>query len=320
MKNNFHLIISEDDYTRREEIEKIIAKVLPEKKDRTSALVRVSIQEFSEETIASMKGLSFFTSHQVFVLSTIEKAKKKQLELLAAYCDAPADFTTLILEGATFDGRDNQTKHIRERCTIHEIRKQYDSSQRGIIFEKVKKSGCRIHPDAVELLIERSGGSAAYLSSALDKLLLGVAGSTDITLDAVASLIENHASFDVYKLTNAIADRDLGKALEVLDFLLSEGTREVEIIGMMGWQIRRFYEAKIMLEKHRAKADICKKLRVYGKFSDQFIHHVRSFSKRELFAVIEALLTIDSKAKLSASDTRKELEMLLVRLCGKKLL
>jgi DNA polymerase III subunit delta len=318
MNKNLHLVIGDDEYMRRDEVEPCVLKALPKKEDRKNALHRFSVNEFSEETISAMKSLSFFSAHQVFIVSQVDKAKKRALELLAAYCQSPAESTTLILEGESFSGRDGQIKKIRAACQLHESKKHYESAVRGVMFEKLKKSDCTIEPDAAALLVERSGGSIAYLSSAIEKIILSCGAGTAITLSAVCDLVESHASFDVYKLTNAVADRDLKRALEVLDYLLREGSREIEIIGMLAWQMRRFYEAKILLEKKMPLADICKKLRVYGAFTDQFIRHVRSFSKRELASISKRLLEADANAKRSATDTRKDLEMLLVGLCRKK--
>lgn len=319
MSKNLHLILSDDDYMRRDTVQACIANALPKKDGRSHAVNRLSIHECSEDTIGSMKSRSFFSEHQVFIISLIEKAKKRQLELLDAYCQVPADFTTLILEGESFSGRDAHTKAIRKACVLHESKKQYESSLRGALFEKIKKSECRIQPDAAEMLIERAGGSLAYLVSAIDKIILSCGKGHEITCAHVRDLVENHASFDVYKLTNAVADRDLKRALDVLDYLLREGSREIEIIGMLAWQMRRFYEAKILLGKKMPIADICKRLRVYGAFSNQFIRHVRSFSGRELARVSALLLEADAQAKRSGADTRKDIEMILVRLCRKKL-
>lgn len=321
MKTHTHLILGDDEYARREEVEAILSRIFARLEERTpDSIRRVNAPEITEELLLSMKSLSFFVTKQVFIVSQIEKCKKKQLELLSAYLDRPVDFTYLILEGESFSGRESEVKTIKERATLHTLKKEYDSALRGIIFQKVKQCGCRIVPDAVETLLARSGGSASFLSASLDKIFLAVKTGDEITESLVNDLMEDHEVFDVYALTNAISERNVDQSLNILNYLLTDGSKEIELIGMIAWQFRRFYEAKVMMDQGVAPAQIAQKLRVYGKYLNQFIQHVRSFSEKEIRIIIRTLLEIDSKAKMSASDTRKEIEMLLVRLCCKKLI
>ena len=309
-----HLVLGDDEYARREKVDEIISSILSPDEQK-HAVMRYTASELNEDVIGKMKVLPFFTTKQVIVISNIVKGKHKELELLLAYLKQPNSFTYIILEGDRFDGRDSLARSLKERCHIHLLKKDFDTNLGHVIYSYLKKEMRTITPDAAQLLLERVGGSHAFLTAMLNKIVMSTECGGTITEENITHVVEEFLHYDVYSLTNALSAKDAQKSLEILAYLIDHGSKETELIGILGWQMRRLFEAKVLREKGCPVSDIREKLRIYPKFIDQFMRQVRNFTKGELGCIIEELYLIDKKIKQSFSDAQRELEILLVRIC-----
>ncbi len=312
---NLYLILGEDEYARREKVDEIVSSILSGEEQKY-ALARHSATELNDDIIGKMRILPFFASKQVVVINNIVKFKKRELELLLSYLKEPNQSTYIILEGNKFDGRDSLRDSLRKKCSVHILKKDFDTNLANVIHSHLKKENRKITPDAVQLLLERVGKSHSFLIAMLNKVIMSTENGSTITEENINNIVEEFLQYDVYSLTNAMSDKNLQKSLEILAFLIEHGSKEIELIGIIGWQMRRIFEAQALLNQGSSLGDIREKLRIYPKYVDQFMRQVKNFKKREVGNIIEELYNIDKKIKTSFSEGRRELEVLFVRICS----
>ncbi|KPA18414.1 DNA polymerase III subunit delta [Candidatus Magnetomorum sp. HK-1] len=107
--------------------------------------------------------------------------------------------------------------------------------------EKIlSQSGKTMAPDAFAAMREMIDTSLRSFSINLEKLIQYVGTRKKITREDVESVIERSRQDPIFELTNALADRNLGNTLAVLDNLFANQFNPLQALAAIANQIRRF--------------------------------------------------------------------------------
>ena len=172
-------------------------------------------------------------------------------------------------------------------------------------------------PEAQELLENRVGEAFIFLDSLLDQLILATGEKPEIGREAVLAFDEKLTRFEGFDLLEALARRELAKAVGILNDLLEASGQDLpSLIGLLHWQLRRFWEARKGLEEGKGEREIASSLRLYSGKEQVFFKQVRYFSVQELEKILEGLFELDWKLKSGRAEGRYEIEDWLARAIG----
>ena len=87
----------------------------------------------------------------------------------------------------------------------------------------------------------------------IDKICAYTKGER-VTVREVEAVAHHIPEADAFEMTNCIANRDFDGAAHYLSELLAGDAEPVEILSVIGWQIRQLYGAKIAMETGRGTA------------------------------------------------------------------
>ena len=212
------------------------------------------------------------------------------------YLAAPVDTTTLVFVASDADGTRRLTKKLKEKagwveCGGLETRTANDrreavAAARAQVQRELDALGRAIEPQALQLLIDRTGLDITQLRGAVERLLLYTGEAGTITAEDVREVVGEHAFVDDWAVINAIGDGDAGKALRALALRFDRGDSPHGIVGQLRWWVTsRLAEA----EPDRVRP------------------------------ALEALMRTDLALKSSGGDDRVLLDRLVVELTGKPL-
>ena len=104
-----------------------------------------------------------------------------------------------------------------------------------------------LEPTAVDALIDAIGNDSARLNAELQKLALHASstGSTTITADAVAALIDGQAA-NALQVGDALLEGQVGEAICRLDALIDAGEPALRIVATLTGQIRGWLWVSLM--------------------------------------------------------------------------
>ena len=104
-----------------------------------------------------------------------------------------------------------------------------------------------------------------------------------ITIADVEAVAHHIPEADAFEMTSRIADRDYNGAASFLSELLAGDRQPVEIMGTIGWQIRRLYAAKVILSCGDGNAEVRETLGIYNDYAlRELLKAVQRFSLDEL--------------------------------------
>ncbi len=300
----------------RDEKGKQIVQSIQKKRSGESSLKSFRLSEHDLKTVLSeARSLPFLIETQIFRLKDAEELKKAEIETLKAYFEAPADFSFFILEVDEFDPKSALSALASDQGEIHVLESKGKTEGVQFIKDKLKRFNKTIAPDALARLDNETGENASFLDSLIDQLINYSGEQKEITLQMVEAFEENWNETDVFKLTDAIAQKRTGDALYLLRKILDEGEQEIiELIGLLHWQIRRLWQVLILTQDRAPESLLIKKCRMSPKQLPFVLKQAKNLGRGQLERAIEGLFYADWKLKTGQAEGPGVLEDWIVKI------
>ncbi len=288
-------LISGDPFLRTQKA-KALAAAIQKSSNGPLAHQTFNLDETPFETVlAAARTLPFFSSGQVLYAQGAESLKESDLAALAAYLGNPAPGTTLILESDDLKGASELQKLIKAKGQLILLAKD---EARGVgaafIQQKLIQYHKTIAPGAKARILAMCGEAVMFLDTMIERLVQFAGDQQEIDEDMVNRFEENWTEMDVFKLTNALVDRDSARALKVFRDLMEFYEADLfSLVGILHWQLRQLWQAAMLLTSGVSEREICSKLRM----SPSRLSALRRFPLERLESAVEALYQIDRKSK-----------------------
>ncbi len=257
-----------------------------------------------ETILAAARTLPFLTSFQVFRLRGFERLKESHQADAESYLKNPSETSVLIFEAAELGKSDKWAGLIQKYGEVNffeDAAKQ--SAAASFLKEKLARSGKTMNSVAAGRLQEMTGENPAFMESLLERLILFAGDQKEITEEMVETFEEDFSSVNVFQLTDAIAAKNTALALTLLKKLMDEGEREwISLLGLLHWQMRRFWQAKVLQAEGESESLIAKKCKLSPRQAPFFMRQLKLFSRAQLERTLEGLFQLDWKIKTGRID------------------
>jgi DNA polymerase-3 subunit delta len=199
------------------------------------------------------------------------------------------------------------------------------------ITRRLRQSGKTIEPQALEMIIARSGDELRGIQQELDKLVLFAAERPAIRAVDVETICADRREGWIFDLTRAIGERDATAALSQLHRLLAQGEHPLKVLATMASEVRRLLAARQLLDTELVR--VWRRGLSYQQFQQTVLQHgnpllsrnpygdymcfqrAEGFSLGELRGHMEGLFDADFRLKSSGSSPRLVLEKLILGMC-----
>ena len=160
----------------------------------------------------------------------------------------------LIITTGLVDKRRRLYKTIQEKgviidCSVPKGERKADrAAQDKVLGEQMQailgKHGKTMAKAAYGALCEMTGFDLRTFANSLEKLVTYIGDRPAITAEDVAAVMKRTKTDPIYELTNAVADRNLTKALFFIESLLKNDIHPLQVFTAIANQIRRLLLAK----------------------------------------------------------------------------
>jgi DNA polymerase-3 subunit delta len=239
---------------------------------------------------------------------------KKVREALLRYLEAPAPTGSLCLEVASWNESTSLAKRVAAVGCVICCEVTEPGTLPGWLQRETRS---RYHKTltyaAAQMLLEYLGTDMAALLAALDALALFTESATAIDAPDVDSVIARGHHDRVWALSDAVAERRIPRALELLDAFWAEGMVAPQIVGLLRSTFRQLIRTKALARRMSLDAAMAQANVFYGA-QDRVRRALAAFSVEHLAGAYQALVDTDLEAKTTPND-RLAMETLVHRLC-----
>jgi len=162
-----------------------------------------------------------FSERQVVLIK--EAQNMRDIEKLEPYIENPLSSTVLVVayKEKKVDGRSKFSKVIRDKGEIFSTKKLYDNQLPEWVNSMVHQHGLDITQKALLLIVDHIGNDLSRLQNEVEKLAVNLKGKKTITEEHIEEFIGISKEFNVFELQDAIAGKNLPKAIRIIQYFKS---------------------------------------------------------------------------------------------------
>jgi len=247
--------------------------------------------------ISELKGYPMMGQRKLVVLK--EAQEFKQLDQLETYCEAPLDTTVFVIcyKYKTYDSRKKIIKSSTKNGLLFKSEKIKEYLMSDWVQSQVKSAGYTISSKACMLLIESVGNDLSRIVNEIEKLSIILEKGTAINDVHIEENIGISKDYNVFELTNALAQRDLLKALKIVDYF-EHNPKATDMVVVVANLFKFFTQLmRIHFLPNKSKEAVANSLKVHPYVAGELINASRNFNPKVLARNVELLHDYDLKSK-----------------------
>jgi DNA polymerase-3 subunit delta len=192
-----------------------------------------------------------FADKQVVLLK--EAQQMKDIDKLENYIESPLKSTIFVVayKEKKVDGRSKLAKLLKDKAVLVTTKKMYENQLPQWTNELVESKGYSISQKALMLLVDHIGNDLNRINNEVEKILVNLSQRKNITEDDIEKYIGVSKEYNVFELQNAIAKKDLGKAMKILQYF--EGNPKAAPIQLVLPSIYNFFSKLYILHGTASK-------------------------------------------------------------------
>jgi DNA polymerase III subunit delta len=210
---------------------------------------------FGGEKLVWLKNANFLGDDQKARSASVQSALEELTETLEAGLGSDITFLISAIE---VDKRRSFYKSLAKRAEL-QIFDKLDSSRGGweeqateMVLARAKKRKLQFADDALELFVLLTGGDTREIENELEKIDIYLDKERAVNVDVVRVLVPLTREGVIFDLSNALAERDLERALDLVRQLLDQGESAIGILLVAILPtVRNLLLAKDLMERHR---------------------------------------------------------------------
>lgn len=294
-----------DSYRLHHQIQKLKAKFISASLGDTNLAVLDSKTLTYDEYIRQVLAMPFLSKTRLVIIQNIlsEGNKDLQEKIGEALKKVPSS-TVLLFAETSPDKRLGLFKKLLKVDKVEEFPLLDESRIKSWMRSEIVKRGGEIGLSDVNLLFSKTGPDLWRLENEIQKL---VSYSPQITSDNIELLVQSQVDKDIFRLVDAIGQKNLKNALKEAARLQQAGENEIYIFTMIVYQYRN-----LLILKDAQTHGTPSGLNPY--VAQKTAAQARQFSADELKQAYELLLDFDAKLKTGKIEGKAAIALLLARL------
>jgi DNA polymerase-3 subunit delta len=322
-----YYITGDDDYQKGDAVKQLIEAVLdPQSRDFNLDVRKAS--DLDEGTLGSLLSTPpMMAARRVIVVQEVGALRKDARKALDDYLEDPAPDLLLVLTAAS--GSKADTALSRSATLLQFDPLTGDRIPRWIAHHATSALGVRITEPAVELLQAAVGSDLHQLASELDKLASFTQGK-EITEDAVVAIVGVRRGETQADLLDAVADRNVSRALELIPHILSQPkTTAVSVVMALSTQMIAIAWGRARLDDGMSRGQLAQEYfdllketsaftgRSWGSATAVWARAAERWSGQAIDYALEAMLEADIALKESKVSSEEQiLATVVLSLCA----
>ncbi len=263
------------------------------------------------EVIDLAETLPFFAERRVIFVENSGLFKSGG-EKLAEYLAEPNDTTFFVFAESEVDKRSKLFKTVQAGGCAVEFTAQDESTLKRWIGGVLKKEGLRVTENTVNLFLQKTGTDMDNIYMELEKLICYCMGRDIVEAADVEAVCTNRISDHVFDMVEAIANRQLQRALKLYYDLLALKVPPMRILFLIARQCNILLQVKQMKAKGFDNKTIGSKVGVPPFVVGKYFSQASGFRTADLKRAVEKCVEAEEAVKTGQLNDVMSVEILIM--------
>lgn len=180
-----------------------------------------------------------------------------------------------------------------------------------------QQCGLTLTTQQIQVLVERTGGSLRALASWVERLRLYAGSAGSLSDREVDSLVEDSSEVQVWKLTEALGRRQMGRSYELLHRILRQEPAQT-LLSYLNTYVVGLIRVAELKGRLKTAAAIAKELPPRSEFQiRKSLEELASWSEAELELTLQRMARADYRIK-TGTEPILMLQLLILQICSRK--
>lgn len=295
-----------------------IEKILEGKKYSSSSLQEISLDSVLEDLGYD----SLFQEEKVTVLrdfdavTSSKKDAEEGLKRLLNYLENPTPSTTMILVGKDKLPSRGITKELAKNLKVIEtpmISKPYELSK--LLESTFRGDGYAIAKPVLDEFSIRCNCNYDIALNEYEKLKKNLGARKNVTLDDIEKFVSNYNLNDSLGFKDAVINKNIPKALKMLDDLESSKMEVIQILVTLAKEYQAVYDVKLLAKTLKTNEKIASEMNNMHPFRVKLLREAGAkYTEEKLEELILYLCDLDLKMTSEDNLGYDELRKFLLKL------
>ena len=247
--------------------------------------------------ISELKSYPMMAERRLVILK--EAQYFKAIEQLESYLENPANSTIFVIcyKYKTFDARKKTLKNALKNGVVFKSEKVKEYQLAEWIQQYIKTTGYELTSKACMLLIESLGNDLGRIVKELEKLAVLIEKGTIINENHIEENIGISKDYNVFELTNAVANKDNLKALKIVGYF-EHNPKAADLVFVISNLFKFFSQImRIHFLPNKSREAVAQALGVHPFVAGELTNAKNKYDPRKIAANIALIHEYDLKSK-----------------------
>ncbi len=198
-------------------------------------------------------------------------------------------------------------------ATTVEIGKLREAEIKHLVTERVTSQGFKINPDALDRMMQLTGGKLTSMMGELPKLCLYNNDTKVINIDSVNGLVSRSMEQNVFDLVNMVLKKNAKQSMDIYQQLLLENNEPIRINAVLVQQFRLLLQVMILQKHGYSQGNLASALKVHPYRVKLAMQTVRQFKYDQLRDAYIGLIETEKEMKSTSRSPELLFELFVLK-------
>lgn len=233
-------------------------------------------------------------------------------EKLAEYLAAPNETTYFVFTESEVDKRSKLYKTVKSAGCAVEFAAQDENTLKRWVAGMLKKEGKRITEATVQRFLTKTGTDMENIHMELEKLVCYCMDRDIVTDEDVEAICTNRISNHIFDMTNAIADRQQKKVLQLYYDLLALKEPPMRILFLIARQFNMLLQVKEMKARGFDNKAIGSGIGLPPFIAGKYVAQAGRFKTADLVKAVKQCVEAEELVKTGRMNDVMSVEVLIM--------
>jgi DNA polymerase-3 subunit delta len=241
--------------------------------------------------------------------------KSKNFALMSEYLNNPSPNCILIIYYVFSNDREKPSSKIKKldkkACVIKvdKLRGEFLQKKCRDLFED---SGAEIGKTELTLFCSQIDNNIDIIVNEIEKLVSYAQGRA-ITKEDIFAMMPQRSENDIFNLVDYLSQKNINKALDILNELIFKGEKIPLILFMIGRQFNLLFNIKLGIESGKTKEILANELKLHPYVCEKMISQSMKFTLKGLKRNIELCVDTEKTLKSTSNDHKINIEVFMIK-------
>ena len=311
--SNIYLLYGEEAYLRRQYRDNLKKALVAE--DDTLNCTSYSGKDINVNEIVDIAGtMPFFAERRVIIIENSGWLKSGEDRMVDLIKNLP-DTTYIVFVESEVDKRSKLYKAVTAKGYAALCEMQDETMLKKWIMGLLKKENKRITPDALNLLLDKTGTNMENIRREVEKLVCYRYFDEGITVEDVEALCIVQVQNKIFDMVEAVAQKRQKVALDWYYDLLALKEAPMRILALISRQFHMLLQVKEMRQKGYPETDIAKQTGLNAYYlKKKYIPQAAQFQISQLETALRKCVEAEEDVKTGRMQDILSVELIIVGL------